>query len=186
MLKGWLNHWFLLNRWELIDSNWHDSNWCDSKLQNFCAQRFQLQNYSCAQRFWIYCSLHNSKFHLLLFHAIKGSYQNNPNSLYQIGRISWRDLWYPITTFTPEYISSTTLYNSNMWAYASDDSWWVRTDAVIFVPHEINTNFVTTLLTPKVDSPVTTYLPINGSASLVSMHDCVVWMCSYYCRVFRP
>ena len=49
---------WLLNRLEIFDSSRCDSyqhepsrNICDSKLQNFCAQLFQLRKYFCAQHF---------------------------------------------------------------------------------------------------------------------------------------
>ena len=51
--KYWLNYWLircLLNFLEWVDQSWRDSDWresswnfCDTKLQNFCAQCFQLQ-----------------------------------------------------------------------------------------------------------------------------------------------
>ena len=61
MHKYCLHHWLircLLNWLEWVDLIWCDSdqressrNVCDSKLQNFCTQLFQFQNYLCAQHF---------------------------------------------------------------------------------------------------------------------------------------
>ena len=73
-----------------------------------------------------------------------------------------------------------------MWDYYSNGSWWVCTDAAICVPPEINTEFVTTPLTTDVDSPITLYLSVKGSACLFSVNECVVCTRSTYRELFIP
>ena len=62
------------NSLEQVDLSWcdlyqHESIWnlCDSKLQNFCAQNFQLQNYFPAQNFQTFVA---SKVFTLIFFCV--------------------------------------------------------------------------------------------------------------------
>ena len=57
--------------------------------------------------------------------------------------------------------SSTTIQNGNLWDYPSDGYLWIHTDAVISTPPKTNTYFVTTILTPKGDFPITLFLLIR-------------------------
>ena len=82
--------------------------------------------------------------------------------------VSW---WDSITTITPRSNSSNTFHICNLWDYAPYGFRWVHADSVIFVPLEIDSNFVTTIPTLKGDVPIIVSLSINGSARLISVND---------------
>ena len=150
---------------------------------------FQLQNYSCAQHFWKFRCL--QVFHFQFFCAIQQratvlEIRRSPVEDVEASDAYWWDAIIAITPGSNYFHFSTTLQTGNMWTYASDDSRWVHNDAVICVPPKINTHFVTTLPTPKVDISITASLSINGSARLVSMNECIVQTRSSYRELFRP
>ena len=183
MHEHWLNHWLLLYWREFIDSDHSDSNqrdssdscwflcylnWRDSKLHHFCAQLFQLQNYSRDHHFRKCCCLQGFHFHFFIFHVTTYFCQRDPTSFYQRGRISW---WNSITAIIPDtnitLNSSTTLHTVNLRCFALGSSWWVHRNTVFRFPPKTNTHVVTTLMTPEGEFPITVSPSINESARLV-------------------
>ena len=160
MHKRWLNHY----------SNWCDLNRHDSKLQNFAPNFF---NFKIILVLKFFENAVVSRFFTFTFCctmprcAPVGEILRPSVEEAKAPDVSW---WGSITTITPKSNSSTTLHTSNLWAYASDVSWWVHTDAIIFIPSEINTHLVTTLPTPEGNVPITVSLSVNLSVRLVSMN----------------
>ena len=65
------------------DSDQRESSWnlCDSKLQNFCAQLFQLKKYFRAQHFRNFCYLQCFHFHFSLRHSTECPCRQYPTSI---------------------------------------------------------------------------------------------------------
>ena len=136
-----------------------DSNRNDFKFQIFCAQLFQLKNYSCAQRFWKYCRLQGFKLHLLLHHSKTQPFQK-------------------IQHFLVKEVEAQ--LNGNLWAYASDSYWLIQTDTddvITITPESFYLHFNTTLQTYKRDVPITMYQYVNGSTILVGVNNDWVTFC---------
>ena len=148
---------FLASRRELnrSDSSWFlcDPNRSDLKSQNVCAQNFQLQNYSRAQRFWKCCCLQDFNLNhccTIPRRATVGKIKN------PFDRVKEVDNALP----------------DNLWYYASDGSWWVHTDAVINAPSwSYYLYFSMTIYTAKGDVLITVYPSENVSSSLVGAND---------------
>ena len=71
--------------WCDLDQRGSSRNLCYSKLQNFCAQLFQLQNYFCAQYFRFFC-LQGFHFHFSMWHYKAIPCRKDPIYLWR----SWR------------------------------------------------------------------------------------------------
>ena len=196
MIIIYLIHEFHLNNY----SNRHDSNrrdlsdssqcWCDSKVTRFKITQFLRPTFSNLKlfshsAFLKFCCLQGFHFHFFCDmpqHSPVGEIWCPYIKYAEAPDVSW---WYSITTITPESNSSTTIQTGNMWAYDSNFSRWVHTDAVICVTPKVNTNFAKNILTPKGDPPISVSLYINGSAHLVIMNERVFQTRSTYRDLFR-
>ena len=81
--------------------------------------------------------------------------------------------------------SSTTLQTSKLWDYVPNGSQWIQSNAVIHVPPEINTYFITTLPNFKEYVPITMSPSTNGIYRLVKMNERVVRTKSTYHELLR-
>ena len=129
----------------------------------------QLRNYSCSQIF-----LNAVASRVLTF-----GFCCSVPWCYSVGKIRrlydrFKYVEYPLTCIV------------NLCDYAFDGSWWFHNNAVIHVPPEKKSVFVTTIMTPKGYVPITMSQSIHGTNHLVGMDGSVAQTCTTYHELFRP
>ena len=150
----------LSNHPEWVYSSRHDLYWrelsqnlCDSKLQNFCAQLFQLQNYFVLRILKCFVA-----YKVLIFTFCCAMPRRTP-----VG-----DIRRPSDGFKDIVVSR----NGSIWEYGSDWSLWVHPSAVINIPPGFYALNISNNLQPTEGEvfPITVYL----SLCLVGVDD--IWL----------